>query len=101
MGSRTDLQALFEAIPNVVAVYFQAPGKDEMEYPCIIYERTTIDTEHANNSPYILKQQYRGMVIDSSPGSEITISVAKLSSCSIGRHYVADNLHHDPFTLYY
>ena len=58
--------------------------------------------KRANNKVYMNTNQYDGVVITKT--SDTTISDAILSHfemVSFGRPYVADNLHHYPFTLYY
>lgn len=101
MGSRLDLQALFEEILGSRNVYFQPPSTIRMSYPAIVYERIRIDTDHADNQAYFQHPKYSVTVIDPDPDSEIPGRVAKLPMCSFDRHYTADNLNHDVFNLYF
>ena len=101
MGSQPELQALLSAIPGVAKAYFQAPGTENMIYPCIIYSRNSIDTESANNTPYKMDIRYSVTVISNEPGDGISLAVALLPKCNFDRPYKSDNLYHDVFTLYF
>lgn len=80
-------------------VYFQAPSR--MHYPAILYERSSADTTFADNRPYMYQHQYMITVIDPDPDSIIPDKIAMLPQCVFDRHYVADNLHHTTFMIYY
>lgn len=71
-----------------------------MRYPCIVYERDRIETDHAGNRPYLHNRRYSVTVIDPDPESPIPGRIADFQECSYDRHFVADNLHHDVFTLF-
>lgn len=101
MGSQPDLQALLSALPGVAKAYFQSPGVEKMVYPCIIYNRNSIDTKSADNNPYKMDIRYSVTVISSTPGDPISLAVAALPKCSFDRPYKSDNLYHDVFTLYF
>lgn len=96
---RIELQAILkEIVPNV---YFQPPNGLKLSYPCIIYERDTIDTRHANNKLYKMTNRYSVTVIDRNPDSSIPNSVMSLPLCSHNRFFTSDDLNHDVFTLYF
>jgi len=99
MGQRSDLQTLFETLAD--NVYFQPPASLLMNYPCIVYKRDNMNTEFADNMPYLLRTRYLVTVIDSSPDSTIPESIASLQLCLFNRAYVANNLNHDVFILYF
>lgn len=82
-------------------VYFQPPESIKMRYPCIVYERNSGSNRFADNAPYISVWGYTVTVIDKNPDSKIPEKIAELPMCRIGRHFVADNLNHDVFELYY
>lgn len=99
MARRLELHAILVAItPNV---YFQPPPNDQMQYPCIRYERAKADTRHANGKPYTITQRYLVTVIDRDPDSDIPGKVAQLPTCEHDRFYTADNLNHDVFNLFF
>ena len=101
MGQRLDLHAVLKAIPGVGNVYFQPPESSKISYPCIIYRRDASVTDHADNLPYRRILRYQVTVIDRDADSEIPSEVAQLPSCVFDRHYTADNLNHDVFTLFF
>lgn len=101
MGLRTDLQTILETVLGSKYVYFQPPATIKMIYPCIVYERNNAKTEFANNYPYSYEKEYKVTVIDGNPDSPIPDEVSKLSQCVFDRHYTADNLNHDVFTIFF
>lgn len=72
-----------------------------MQYPAIVYSRDDIENNHANNGAYMQSTAYNIIVIDPDPDSEVVQKVSKLPMCMFDRHYAADNLNHDSFTIYY
>lgn len=82
-------------------VYFQPPASVDMNYPAIVYSRKTIENIHANNSVYRQNDAYDLTVIYDDPDSVLPRQISLLPLCSHDRHYVADNLYHDTFTIYF
>ena len=80
--------------------YFQSPGSEMMKYPAIVYERSRIQNRFADDRVYLQSDEYQITVIDENPDSEIVRQVSLLPKCQHDRHFVADNLHHDVFTIY-
>ncbi len=101
MAPRSQLQALLADLSGVTAAYFQPPATVKMTYPCIVYRLDDIDTKFANNNPYMHKKRYMVTVIDRDPDSLIPDAVAKLPSCVFLRFYVADQLNHTVYNLYF
>ena len=101
MANRLDLQTLLEEILGSRNVYFDPPESVKMKYPAIRYSRAKIDNTFANNSVYRQSNRYDVTVIYDDPDSDIPARVSRLPMCVHDRHYVADNLHHDTFTLYF
>jgi len=96
---RTELQDILEVIcPNV---YFQPPENVQMVYPAIVYQRDTGSTTFANNRPYGYEQQYQLTLISRDPDSELREQIGALPKASHARFYVADNLNHDVFSIYF
>lgn len=98
---RLELHSIFVTILGSRNVYFQPPSTIKMKYPCIIYNRSNANTTHANDRLYNLQQGYQVIIIDPNPDSEIPSEIAKLPYCRFDRHYTADNLNHDVYTIYY
>lgn len=101
MGQRLDLHNLLKTILGSDNVYFQPPPNYKMSYPCIVYNRSNIRSEHADNYPYKHRKEYTVTVIDKDPDSLIPDEIAMLSGCIHDRNYRSDNLNHDVFTLLY
>jgi len=96
---RLDLQEILVGItPNV---YFQPPANTQLEFPCIVYSRSAIRTEFADNSPYARKKRYQVTVIDENPDSTIPDDVGALPMCSFERFFTADKVNHDVFSLFF
>jgi hypothetical protein len=99
MASRLELQAFLEGLtPHV---YFQLPVNIQMQYPCIVYERSNSDVKHADNHPYSLTKRYQVTVIDRNPDSELPDLVEELPLCSFDRYFAAGELNHYVFTLFF
>lgn len=98
---RIELQAILETILGSDHVYFQPPANLEMEYDCIRYSRIRLKPVFADNRPYLLHDCYQVTIIYRNPDSDLPRKIAALPMCSHDRHYTAENLHHDVFTLYY
>lgn len=101
MASRLQLQTELEELLGSRNVYFQPPASVRMQYPAIVYSRSNIENRHADNNVYMQSYFYEITVINEDPDSEIVEKVSKLPTCRFDRHYKADNLNHDVFTLYY
>ena len=100
MASRLNLQTKLEEILGSRNVYYQPPASVKMQYPAIVYRRKDVDTRFANNVVYMLSSSYEVVLIDKNPDSEFVDKILRLPYCSYDRHYTADNLNHDVFTIY-
>lgn len=107
MGSRVQLHTILCGIlgcpdrGDTCRAYFQPPASKEIQYPCIVYERSEIDAVHADNAPYRLLDRYQVTAIYKNPDSDLPHQIAMLPMCAHDRHFTADNLNHDIFNLYY
>lgn len=99
--SRLELQDLLVTLLGSNNVYFQPPSNIKMKYPCIIYKRDDKDTRFSNNKPYKQKIRYLVTVVDPDPDNVIHEKVAELPLSSYVRYYIADNLNHDVYNLYF
>lgn len=100
MANRLTLQTKLEEILGSRNVYFQPPASVKLQYPAIVYSRKDIENRSANNAVYTQSPSYEVIVIDKNPDSEIVNRVSALPLCRFDRHYTADNLNHDVFTIY-
>lgn len=101
MGDRLALHTMLEMLLGSKNVYFQSPESVILKYPCIIYKLGTIDTTFASNKPYSHGKKYTLTLIDKNPDTPIIDSLKFLPSCTFDRYYIADNLNHYIFNLYY
>lgn len=101
MGQRTELHNLLCSILCSKNVYFQPPSNIQIAYPCIIYSLANIHAKFADNISYAHQKQYSITLIDKNPDSVFVDKVACLPRCSFDRMYIADNLYHWTFSIYY
>ena len=105
-GKRLDLHALLIDILEtkgqaISRVYFQPPATIEMEYPCIIYNRSNRKNFFSGDNIYLGMNQYSITVVDEDPDSLIPDKVLELPYCSFSAHFTVDGLNHDVYTLYF
>lgn len=101
MASRLILQQVLEELIGSKNVYYQPPPSMRIKYPAIVYSRSNIENRHADNQVYSSTKQYEIIVIDEDPDSTLPDKVNHLPSARFNRHYTADNLNHDVFTIYF
>jgi hypothetical protein len=101
MAQRLELQAILELILGSPNVYFQPPNNVQMKYPAVVYQIDQYDVRHADNKNYRRQTRYQVTVIDRDPDSGIPDVVADLPLCSFERFFVADNLNHNVFNLFF
>jgi hypothetical protein len=101
MGQRLQLQTDLETILGSRNVYFQPPENLQMSYPCVVYYSDVMDTDYADNNPYRLHKPYLLTVISRNPEEPAVDAIAKLRLCRHKRAYMAENLHHNAFLIYY
>lgn len=101
MQNRIRLHELLEDTLESSNVYFQPPSSIRMKYPAIVYSLSDMDLRFANNRIYNQKKEYMITLIDKNPDSEYADRILSIPFCSFDRHYVADNLHHYVYTIYY
>ena len=83
-------------------VYYQQPNRQKIEYPCIIYKRSSPNVTRANNKLYSYRQQYDVQLITRDPDSDLQEKFMKLLPLiSFDRRFIVDNLYHDNFTITY
>ncbi len=114
---RLELQTILEDIfkkfheeDNFQHVFFQPGPNITLHYPCVVYKRDGSRPMFADNNRYVTHWSYQMIIIDRDPISScidntgtktIIDAISELPRCSYIRHYVADNLNHDVFKIYY
>lgn len=102
MASRLELQKTLEETFPSYRVYFQPPESFKMKYPCIRYEFDGVSDLKADNSHYHSRNRYTVTVIQDDPDFySYEVMYKAFSLCSMNQRYVADNLYHETFTIYY
>lgn len=101
MNRRKQLHKIFANIEGVEKVYFQPPESVKMVYPCIRYATNSDFNRRADNILYNHRIMYLVTVIDKNPDSIIPDALRVLPYCEFERSYIADNLNHWVFTIYY
>ena len=107
MNKRLELHDILCEIINITEpdgdrhTYFQPPASVKMCYPAIRYSRKPIETIHADNIIYRHLHSYEITLINKSHNDDYIEKLLELPYCRHDRHYIADNLNHDVFTIYY
>ena len=101
MDKRLSLQKELEKLAGA-NVYFQPPASVHLAYPCVIYNLAVGDVKRADDSVYSYTNRFELMFIYRKPNVEIVEKVMRaFPMCSVSRIYIADNLYHYAFNLYY
>ena len=102
MASRFELHEEFCNILGNRNAYFQPPASIKLNYPCIVYSISSVNKQNANDKMYKSMNEYKVVVIDSDPDSEIPNKIiAHFPICRFDRAYTSDNLNHSALSLYY
>ena len=101
MANRLDLQSLLEELLGSRNVYYTPPESIKMQYPAIRYSKKKIESVHADDSKYLMRDCYELIVISRTPDHPVIKQLLASPYCSYDRPYVADNLYHDVLTIYY
>lgn len=86
---------------NSKDLYFQPPNNCKIDYPCIIYEIDSIDSDFADDRMYRNKRKYKVTLIDRDPDTELIDKILNIPMCYFVTHFVVNNLHHYIFNIYY
>ena len=98
---RREFHELLKRVSGLDRVYFQAPQKTRLTYPCIIYDVSYQRITHADNRPYVNRPRYNVTVIYENPDCGIPYRVAEISSASFDRTFKADGLYHTSYSIYF
>lgn len=82
-------------------VYYQPPTGTEICYPCIIYELDRPDVKFADNTSYVVYDQYSIKYITRDPDDNTRYQFMMIEHCSSESPYISENLYHYPFRLYW
>lgn len=101
MGSRLELHAVLISLLGTSAAYFQPPESVSLIYPCVVYRRSDIRIDYANNKPYTMRKEYTLTVITQNPDSILPEEIMMLESARHERAFVVDGLNHTNITIFY
>lgn len=102
MNKRLELHEKLKQLVGTNNVYFQPPASVQISYPCVIYSVGNGDAKRADNTVYLYTNSYDVLFIFKKPNLEIIEQVLRfIPMCRFTRAYVADNLNHYAFTIYY
>lgn len=101
LDRRLELDAILRRILGNNNTYFEPPASVNMHYPCIRYSRSHIDARFADNKPYLKHKRYELILIYEDADDDLPERLMDEITVSHDRHYVADNLHHDVFSMYF
>lgn len=102
MASRLELHEELCDILGSRNAYFQPPASIKLNYPCVVYSISSVNKQNANDKMYKSMNEYKVVVIDSDPDSEIPNKIiAHFPMCRFDRPYTSDNLNHSVLSLYY
>lgn len=104
MAQRSDsLRELLMKITGIKYCYINPPSSIRMSYPCIIIHLSDQDRKFADNQRYWNWLRWSITIVDpeSINGESYIEQLTSLSYCSFDRLYIADNLHHYVFSIYY
>lgn len=101
MRTRLEFHKFLEELIGNKNVYYQPPASVKMKYPAIVYGRSSFDNRYANDKVYKQKTRYSVTIIDKKPDNPAIEELSKLPYCLFDRHYTADGLNHDVFTIYF
>lgn len=98
--TRLELQEALETFLGSHNVYYQPPESIKLKYPCIIYEKSRIQQIYANNKTYLKHKEYTLTLIYREADSTLPDDILdSFELISFDRHYKAENLYHDVFTI--
>ena len=98
---RKELQAKLEELRGNRNVYFQPPENFKMKYPCIVYGRFQIRNRHADDGVYKQDNGWQLTNISTDQTDDCVQKLSRLPKCRHVRTFIADNLYHDVFELYF
>ncbi len=99
--TRVDFQNFLEDLSGDRNVYYQPPSNLRMNYPATRYKLADIVNIHADNLVYNQKTAYQVTRITEDPDDPVVKKLSELPFSDFDRSYVADNLNHFVFTIFF
>ncbi len=99
MTERAQLQTLLSSHTGV-PVYFQPPEGYTLTYPCVVYKRMTVNTQHADNKTYSRQKRYEITLMDTNPDSHLVDSLLDLPNIQHTSSFTSEGVQHDVFSIH-
>lgn len=101
LRTRLDLHSKLCSILESTNVYFQPPENIKMNYPAIVYEMSSIKTNHADGGVYLFNKCYDITLIHNNPDNDIVDRILmEIPHSSFNRHFKSDGLNHYVFRVF-
>lgn len=102
--TRVELQSALQSIigtrsdgrPNV---HYQTPKNIQLVYPCIMYEKTNMTADNADNTKFYKHETYKITYISTDILDPNVDTIWDLPFCRFDRQYPSDGLYHTIFIL--
>lgn len=101
MGQRLNLHQKLIDVTGTANVYFQPPSNIQMKYPCVVYKRNREAPKYADNCVYSNLKCYAVTYITLDPDSDVPDKIGRIPFSRFTQHFVADNLNHDVYDIYF
>lgn len=96
-----ELEEIAMAATGKSHVYYQPPEKLKIEYPCIVYELSSMASTYADGRPYTFQTKYSITAIDRNPESKFPLLLREMRCVRFDRTFRSDGLYHWVFTITY
>lgn len=101
MAGRLQLQEELERLLERDSVYFQPPATVALRYPAIVYSRSDIVNNFADNLVYNQYDRYKVITISRDPDDSIVRKISLMPTCRFETYYAKDGLNYNVFEIYY
>lgn len=99
--SQEELQEILSDLDDVTEAYFQKPGNMTLVQPYIVYELSDEFVHRADNVVYHHLNQYTVTIVVRDQDSPIPGMVRDLPFASFDRMFIAGQLYHFVYNLYF
>lgn len=99
MKNRLTLHQTLVDILGSNHVYYNPPESLKLEFPCIVYNISTINSVKADNKNYINYDAYKIIVVSKKVDNPAIRSILELPRTRYVNRYTRDGLYHDVIIL--
>lgn len=95
LPNRTVLHQELVTTSGTNRVYFQPPENIKLQYPCVIYTRSSVRPRHANDQVYTTHDLFTVTYISKDPDDQAPDRMLSgIRGARFDRSYASNNLHH-------